>query len=119
MRKQAVYQVFENSSMEAALEALEKSIARWTDKSDHVETAISGLALWRRDEPTQPASGMYEPSICLTAQGAKRVVLGDDTYVYDAHHFLIASVDLPAFWQVITRVSHPSRGEVNVKDERN
>jgi AraC-like DNA-binding protein len=29
------------------------------------------------------------------------VVLGDDVYVYDAHHFLITSVDLPAVWQVI------------------
>jgi AraC-like DNA-binding protein len=37
----------------------------------------------------------------LTAQGAKRVVLGDDVYVYDAHHFLITSLDLPAVWQVI------------------
>ena len=44
---------------------------------------------------------MYEPSICMTAQGAKQVVLGDDTYVYDAHHYLIISVDLPAVWRVI------------------
>ena len=44
---------------------------------------------------------MYEPSICLIAQGAKRVLLGDDTYVYDAHHFLITSVDLPTVWQII------------------
>jgi len=80
---------------------LAKSIARWTDKSDHLETAISGLALYRRDETTQPASGMYEPSLCLIAQGAKRVLLGDDSYVYDAHHFLITSVDLPTVWQII------------------
>jgi AraC-like DNA-binding protein len=46
-------------------------------------------------------SGMYEPSICAIVQGAKRVVLGDDVYVYDAHHFLITSVDLPTVWQVI------------------
>jgi AraC-like DNA-binding protein len=80
---------------------LAKGIARWTDKGDHVETAITGLALWRRDEPTPPTSGMYAPSICLTAQGAKRVMLGEDTYVYDAHHFLITSVDLPTVWQVV------------------
>jgi hypothetical protein len=60
------------------------------------------LSLYRRDEPTQPATGMYEPSICLIAQGAKRVLLGDDAYVYDAHHFLITSVDLPTVWQVIS-----------------
>ena len=46
-------------------------------------------------------STMYEPSICLVAQGAKRVLLGDDTYVYDVHHFLITSVDLPTVVQVI------------------
>ena len=44
---------------------------------------------------------MYEPSICLVAQGVKRVVLGDDRYVLDAHHFLITSVDLPTVVQVI------------------
>jgi len=44
---------------------------------------------------------MYEPSICLIAQGAKRVLLGDDTYVYDVHHFLITAVDLPTVVQVI------------------
>jgi AraC-like DNA-binding protein len=101
MRKQAVKQAFENNSMEAALKALAESIARWTDQGDQIETAIPGLSFYRRIEPTQPASGMYELSICLIAQGAKRVLLGDDTYVYDAHHFLITSVDLPTIWQII------------------
>jgi transcriptional regulator GlxA family with amidase domain len=44
---------------------------------------------------------MYEPSICMVAQGAKRVLLGDDTYVYDAHHYLITSVHLPTVVQII------------------
>jgi AraC-like DNA-binding protein len=60
------------------------------------------LSLFRRDEPTEPISGMYEPSICMVAQGAKRVLLGDDTYVYDAHHYLITSVHLPTVVQIIT-----------------
>jgi len=59
------------------------------------------LLLSRRDAPTQPTSYMYEPSICLIAQGAKRVLLGDDTYVLDVHHFLITSVDLPTAVQII------------------
>jgi len=101
MRKQAVNQAFENNSMEVALEALGKSIARWIDKHDRLMTAIPGLSLFRRDEPTQLISGMYEPSICVIAQGAKRVLLGDDTYVYDAHHFLITSVHLPTVVQIL------------------
>lgn len=119
MQLRAVEPVFKTKGMVVAREALGKSIARWTDKGEHIETAIPGLALWRREEPTQPTSGMYEPSICLTAQGAKRVVLGDDAYVYDAHHFLITSVDLPTVWQVIEASREkPCLGLVMKLDQR-
>jgi len=101
MQKQTIKKVFENNNMEVALETLGKSIARWTDKGDKLVTAIPGLSLYRRDEPTQPESHMYEPSICMIAQGAKRVLLGDDTYVYGESHFLITSVDLPTVVQII------------------
>ncbi|MGD1075377.1 MAG: AraC family transcriptional regulator N-terminal domain-containing protein [Thermodesulfovibrionales bacterium] len=32
-------------------------------------TPIPGLLLYRWDAPSQPTSGMYEPSICIIAQG--------------------------------------------------
>jgi AraC-like DNA-binding protein len=44
---------------------------------------------------------MYERSICVVAQGVKRVLLGDDVYMYDTHHFLITSVDLPMVAEVL------------------
>ncbi len=83
------------------LEALRKSIARWTDKGELFTTAIPGLSLYRRDEPTGPISGMYEPSICLVTQGAKRVMLGDEEYVYDERNYLITSVHLPTVVQIV------------------
>ena len=101
MHNKAFKQVTDRNSMVVALEGLGQSIAQWTDKGDQLVTAIPGLSLYRRDEPTQPMSGMYEPSICLIAQGAKRVLLGDETYVYDAQHFLITSVNLPTVAQII------------------
>ena len=101
MNKQAINKESENSSLVDALEALRLSIARWTDKGDQHVTAIPGLSLFRRDAPTEPISSMYEPSICMIAQGAKRVLLGDDTYVYDTNHYLITSVHLPTVVQVI------------------
>jgi AraC-like DNA-binding protein len=101
MQKQAVKQSIEDNGMEVARETLGKCIARWTDKGDQPMTAIPGLSLYRRDETSAPTSIMYEPRICMIAQGAKRVLLGDDTYVYDEHHFLIASVDLPTVVQII------------------
>jgi AraC-like DNA-binding protein len=101
MQTVAVKKELENNSMEVALEALRKSIARYTEKGDQLVTAIPGLSLYRRDEPTEPTSRMYEQRICIIAQGAKRVLLGDETYVYDPHHFLITSVDLPTVVQII------------------
>ena len=101
MLKQAVNQGSETNSMVVALEALGKSIARWTDKGGLLMTELSALSLARRDAPTEPTSYMYEPSVCVIAQGAKRVLLGDDTYVLDVHHFLITSVDLPTVVQII------------------
>jgi AraC-like DNA-binding protein len=119
MQKQKVKQAFENNRLEVALEALKTSIARWTDKPGRIMTAISGLSLFRRDEPTQPESAMYEPSICLTTQGAKRVLLGEDTYVYDTYHFLITSVDLPTVVQIIkASPEKPFLGLVLEMDQR-
>jgi AraC-like DNA-binding protein len=105
--------------MGTALEALGKGIARWTDKGDQLVTAIPGLSLFQRNEPTQPESRMYEPRICLIAQGAKRVLLGDDTYVYGERHFLITSVNLPTVVQ-ITKASRekPCLGLILKLDQR-
>jgi AraC-like DNA-binding protein len=94
-------QNIDNNNLEVAIEALGTSIARLTEKGELHTTAVSGLSLFRREEPTEPITGMYEPSVCLVAQGAKRVLLGDDTYVYDAHHYLITSVHLPTVVQII------------------
>ena len=67
MRNQVIKQERGDSSMDVALKALGKSIARWADRPDRFITAIPGLSLFLRDEPTGPMSGMYEPSICLIA----------------------------------------------------
>ena len=76
------------------------TIARLTDVQGVKATEIQALTLVRRDVPTSSTSYMHEPSVCLIAQGAKRVVLGDEVYGYDAQHFLLTSVDLPIVAQV-------------------
>lgn len=85
----------------ASRDSLTQHIARLTEREELPTTAIPGLGLYRRTAPSEPVTGMYEPSICLVAQGAKRVRLGDDSYVYDAQNYLITSVHLPTTVQVI------------------
>ena len=86
--------------LEAARSSLGESIARLAKDGELFETAIPGLALFKREEPTEPVSGMYVPSVCLVTQGAKRVILGEETFVYNAQNYLITSVDLPTIVQI-------------------
>lgn len=84
-----------------AMRGLVESVARLTEHGELRTTAVPGLSLFRKTEPSEPVTGMYEPSICLIAQGAKRVWLGDDTYIYDANHYLFSGLHLPVIAQVI------------------
>lgn len=71
-------------------------------RSDGIHaSAIPGLSLLRSSAPTMPMPVVYEPTLCLIAQGRKRVVLGATAYVYDQAKYLVASVDLPVMGSVI------------------
>jgi AraC-like DNA-binding protein len=43
----------------------------------------------------------YEASVIVIAQGRKQVDLGRNTFIYDASHFLLTSLDLPVVSRVI------------------
>lgn len=94
----------ENSTQEElhlARRGMANRIARWTEDDPLPSTLISGLSFFKYESPTEPVSYMQDPSICLVAQGAKRVLLADEEYVYDANHYLITSVGLPVVSNVI------------------
>ena len=57
-----------NNRMDVTRETLRESIARWTNKGDQFPSAIPALSLFREDEPTEPMSAVYEPSICMVVQ---------------------------------------------------
>ncbi|ABA88332.1 helix-turn-helix transcriptional regulator, AraC family [Syntrophotalea carbinolica DSM 2380] len=84
------------------LTALVADIARWTTGCGEFQTPVPGLTFYHHDQPTEPKPGLTEPSICLIAQGAKRIHLEDETFDYDAHRYLLASVYLPTTYQVIS-----------------
>ncbi len=87
--------------MKKELKILSDAIAQITGGLNFAETEIQGLACFRRTKPTQPDNAMYEPVLCLTVQGAKRVILGSDSYTYDSDHFLLSSIDIPTTVQVV------------------
>ncbi|ELA9070786.1 AraC family transcriptional regulator [Vibrio parahaemolyticus] len=87
--------------MQDAYRAFAKLIDRWTGNANQYDTPISGLRFSRWTTPTPPTSYTHNPSICLIAQGRKRVLLGEESFIYDANHFLISSVDLPIIANII------------------
>lgn len=86
--------------VQVAIEKLRGLIARFTEQEEMHTSAISGLSLFKRTEPTEPVTGMYQPSVCLIAQGEKRVQVGNENYVYDAKNYLITSIHLPTVVQI-------------------
>lgn len=102
MKQQGAAFAQEAERQEQARAALAASIARWTGPEDEPFIgAVSALKLFQRAAPSDPVSCMYDPSVTLIVRGRKRVMLGDDTYLYDAGELLITSVDLPAIGQII------------------
>lgn len=90
------------SGWDGVQQELAESIARWTSDCHEYQAAVPGLLLLRHEKPTEPRIGLTEPSICMIAQGAKRIHLEDESFDYDPHNYLLSSVHLPATYQVIT-----------------
>lgn len=78
-------------------EVLERHI-----KTDGIqETAVPGLRFIRSSLISEPVHSIYEPSLCVVAQGSKVVMLGERSYQYDPSSYLTASVHLPISGQII------------------
>lgn len=88
-------------SIKHAQNRLRASIACLTDDGELLTTPIPGLSLFHRKESTQPVTTIYEPSVYLVMQGAKRVMLGHEAYIYNSNYYLITSVNLPTTVQII------------------
>lgn len=99
--QQGVPRQIESEDVKTTRESLAAGIDRRTANRDLLDTAIAGLTLVRRQAPTAQTCYIHEPSLCLIVQGAKRVLLGQDIFHYDAYNFLITSVDLPVVSQVV------------------
>jgi len=102
MEKQSIEDISPQDDKTESRNSLLDSIARWTSNCDELETPVPGLFFFRYNSPTEPKHGMYDPSICLVAQGAKKVHLDNESFTYDANNYLLASVHLPTTYQVVS-----------------
>lgn len=85
----------------AALAELVGRIARLTHGDGVHPTEVGALQLIRMSAPTECSPSVYEPRLCIVAQGRKVVTLSDRTYHYDPLNYLVVSVTLPMIGQVV------------------
>jgi AraC-like DNA-binding protein len=78
----------------AGREELVERIARVV-RDDGIVDPIPGLRLTRASQPTDRIHGVSKPSLCVIAQGAKEIYIGDSRYRYDPGHYLLATIELP------------------------
>ncbi len=84
----------------AGVRKLEAMIAQYAGAGFGGATPIPGLAVVRLSCEGVPTSYLFEPSLCMIAQGSKTVLLGETTYRYDERRFLLTAVGLPAVVQI-------------------
>lgn len=99
---------------------LATQIERHTGSDGGRPTPIPGLLLGRCSETQAPTHTIVQPAFCLMAQGTKRVLLHEETYVYDPSRYLVVSQHLPVCTQHTDATpEHPVLGlriEFDAKD---
>lgn len=88
-------------ALQARLDELSQLITRFAASDGIHESAIGGVGFARASAPSERFHGVSEPCVCVIAQGSKRVMLGDDVYIYDRANYLAVSHDLPVVGQVV------------------
>jgi len=80
---------------------LARKIAEHALSAGEYSTAIPGLELFRRTQPSACYRAVYEPSLTVFVQGRKRIHLGGTEYLCDGSSFLLSSIDVPVQSQII------------------
>jgi len=83
------------------MSTLKDAILRHAAAADGaMETAVPGLVLMRSTQPSLPHHVNYKPSLCIVADGAKEVMLGDEAVAYGAGQSLVVNLELPLLSRV-------------------
>ena len=63
-------------------------------------TSMDGLVIFKASGGDLPYHAVYRPSLCIVAQGAKRVTFEDHVLDYEVGEALVVSVEVPAVGEI-------------------
>lgn len=82
------------------LETLKNLLIQNSKREGITPTPIPGVEIFTAHTTTTPLPVVYQPSLCVLAQGEKQVFMGKDVFTYKAGQFLVVTVDLPLHSQI-------------------
>ncbi len=86
----------------AAVQRLARLVGAYAPYDGRFSLALPGVHAFRASHPHRaPVHATLPPALCVIAQGAKVVMLGEEVYEYDASRMLVYSVDLPVAAQIV------------------
>jgi AraC-like DNA-binding protein len=87
---------------------LARLIGTYAPHDGRFALGIPGVHAIRASRPnTELVHTMWQPGLCIVAQGTKRVMLGQHVYEYDESRILVSAVEVP----VAAQVTRASRAE--------
>nr|CDQ34455.1 L-rhamnose operon regulatory protein RhaS [Virgibacillus halodenitrificans] len=99
-----VQPVFEtlDDEIDPLANTLSRQIQKWAPEEGLTPTAVPGLELVRANSSLTNCIGstVYDPSLCLIAQGSKRIWLGDREIDYGPLSCMVSAVHLPVLGKV-------------------
>jgi len=63
-------------------------------------TAVPGVHTFKANSITTPLPLVYQPSLCVLAQGEKHIFIGDEVHRYQPGQWLAVTLDLPLHSQI-------------------
>ncbi|MFL6576204.1 MAG: AraC family transcriptional regulator, partial [Povalibacter sp.] len=80
---------------------LVERVRRATHHEGANETSLPGVTFIRTSEVGPPRPAVYVPSLAVVVQGRKRTLMGEESFYYDPFSYLLVSVTLPIFGQIL------------------
>lgn len=82
-------------------EELTARIERLVSAEGTCDTAWPALLLYRANSTGVPVCAIYEPCVGLALQGAKQILLGQQTFLHEPGAYMVTAVDVPVSAQVV------------------
>jgi AraC-like DNA-binding protein len=92
--------ILKRPQLTSARRELVELVAKFAPADGEYGTAIPQLHLYRVGMRVCHPSAVYEPCLCVSVQGSKKVTLGREVFRYDSLHYLLSSVTLPVIGEV-------------------